>query len=100
MQIVDGDILSTTGANKRFCLRGNPGTTTITVAWHDYPGTPTAAKALINDLDLTVVVGGSLNAPFLGNGAADRVNNVERVRSNSIMHGIITVSYEVLNCPF
>jgi len=58
----------------------------ITLAWTDAPGTPFVNPALVNDLDLTVVVGGST---FLGNvfsgansitgGAADDLNNVESV---------------------
>lgn len=79
LQVVNGDILQTAGTTRKFCLSGLPGSMTVTLAWHDYPGSPAAAKALVNDLDLTVTVGGSSGQQWRGNGATDRINNVERV---------------------
>ena len=76
---MNGDTLQTTGSSRKFCLNGSPGSLTVTLAWHDYPGSPAAAKALVNDLDLSVTVGGSSGQKWQGNGAVDRINNVERV---------------------
>ena len=42
-------------------------------------GSETAAKALVNDLDLTVHVDALGGMSLRGNGVTDRVNNVERV---------------------
>ena len=58
----------------------------VTLAWTDAPGSPNAARELVNDLDLSVTIGG---VTYLGNvfsgaisvagGAADSLNNVESV---------------------
>jgi hypothetical protein len=71
----------------------------VTLAWTDYPSTPIAAKALVNDLDLTVTVGGST---YLGNvfsgpqsvtgGVADSLNNVESVFLPAGVSGSFTVT--------
>jgi hypothetical protein len=53
----------------------------VTLVWTDYPGTPGAAKALVNDLDLEVVAPDGTR--YYGNnataGSRDRVNNAESV---------------------
>jgi hypothetical protein len=58
----------------------------VTLAWTDVPGSTAAAKALVNNLDLTVNAGTNLykgnvfNGAFSTNGgAADGTNNVESV---------------------
>jgi hypothetical protein len=58
----------------------------VTLAWTDAPGSTTASKELVNNLDLTVAVGAKLykgnvfNGAFSTNGgAADGTNNVESV---------------------
>jgi hypothetical protein len=58
----------------------------VTLAWTDVPGSTAAAKALVNNLDLTVNAGTNLykgnvfNGAFSTNGgAADGTNNVENV---------------------
>lgn len=38
--------------------------------WTDYPGSPAARKALVNDLDLTVRAEGYNGMPLLGNGGS------------------------------
>ena len=51
----------------------------MTLVWTDPPADPSVARALVNDLDLTVNAD-SLNGYSLhGNGAKDYVNNVEQV---------------------
>ncbi len=61
----------------------------ITLVWDDYPGTPNAAKTLVNDLDLVVTApNGTRYYPWVldpGNPSAnattgvDKTNNVEQV---------------------
>lgn len=58
----------------------------VTLAWTDAPGSTTASKELVNNLDLTVTVGAKIykgnvfNGAFSTNGgAADGTNNVESV---------------------
>jgi hypothetical protein len=58
----------------------------VTLAWTDVPGSTTASKELVNNLDLTVAVGTNLykgnvfSGAFSTNGgAADGTNNVESV---------------------
>jgi hypothetical protein len=58
----------------------------VTLAWTDVPGSTSAAKELVNNLDLTVAAGTNLykgnvfNGAFSTNGgAADGTNNVESV---------------------
>jgi len=58
VQVVNSAVLSSSGASTKLCLNGLPGIMTITLAWADYPGSQNAAKALVNDLDLTVNVNG------------------------------------------
>ena len=74
-------MIPTTGTTRKFCLAGLTGSLSVTLAWHDYPGSPAAARALVNDLDLSVIVGGASGQKLLGNGGSDHVNNVERVGS-------------------
>ena len=58
----------------------------VTLAWTDVPGSTTASKELVNNLDLTVAAGTNIykgnvfNGAFSTNGgAADGTNNVESV---------------------
>jgi hypothetical protein len=91
--------------NKRYFLgtlsTGGSASQTITVPagtkqlkvmlyWHDKPGSPIAARALINDLDLTVTDGANSYQPWILNASPssvnlpavrgiDRINNIEQV---------------------
>jgi hypothetical protein len=84
LQVVDRAELRTGGADA-YCVRSTGGPLSVALAWQDAPGSPAAAKALVNDLDLEVrssSLGGGL--ALLGNGGGkggepDRVNNVETV---------------------
>ncbi|HEU5098888.1 MAG TPA: S8 family serine peptidase [Roseiflexaceae bacterium] len=73
----------------------------VTLAWTDYPGEPSAAKALVNDLDLEVI--GPNGAHYSGNqglyssgqclraGTWDACNNVEGVIIPQAGAGIYTI---------
>jgi hypothetical protein len=77
-----------------YCLgAGTGGAVGVTLAWTDPPASPAAARSLVNDLDLVVVVvrvaagGAAASTRVLGNGGSrndsalpDSVNNVESVR--------------------
>jgi Subtilase family/Calx-beta domain len=80
----------------------------ISLVWTDYPSTPSASRALVNDLDLKVVApDGTI---YLGNafsggwsvagGGADRINNVENVFVASPVPGAWSVSVRGFNVPF
>ncbi|MGD0615189.1 MAG: S8 family serine peptidase [Verrucomicrobiota bacterium] len=71
----------------------------VTVAWTDPPGSLAAARALVNDLDLTVTVGGETykgnvfsGATSVAGGTADSLNNVESVFLPAGTSGSFTVT--------
>ena len=67
--------------------RGDIGVCTITLAWQDYPGTAGAAKALVNDLDLTVASPtGIVHYPNSLDGP-DHLNNVELIKFRASENG-------------
>ncbi|MBW3622433.1 MAG: S8 family serine peptidase [Armatimonadetes bacterium] len=87
-----------TGEKKRFVFEVEGGTPlALTLAWSDYPGVPSAAKALVNDLDL--VVTGPDGKVLRGNGAEDRLNNVEGIDIPSPATGNYTVEIAAVNVP-
>jgi hypothetical protein len=73
----------------------------VTLAWTDYPGEPSAAKALVNDLDLEII--GPNGAHYSGNqglytagqclraGTWDACNNVEGIIIPQAGAGIYTI---------
>jgi PKD repeat protein len=79
----------------------------VSLVWSDYPSTETAAKNLVNDLDL--VVTGPGGAVYRGNhfgngwsrtgGSADRTNNVENVYVQAPAAGAWTVEVSGHNVP-
>lgn len=70
----------------------------VTLAWSDYPASPAASPALVNDLDLTVYEPGpTLRNPV--NGAADRLNNVEGVDVLTPKLGVYTIVVNGFNVP-
>jgi len=76
----------------------------VTLAWTDAPGSTTASKALNNDLDLTVTVGGATYRGNVFNGAysvtgggADHQNNVESVFLAAGTTGNFTVTITAAN---
>jgi hypothetical protein len=83
----------------------------VTLVWSDYPSTETAAKNLVNDLDLVVTAPDGVTT-YLGNvfsggwsqtgGSADRTNNVENVYVRLAAAGTWTLEvrgYNVANGP-
>jgi hypothetical protein len=61
-----------------------------TLVWMDYPGAVNARKALVNDLDLTAVQGGTTRRGNGGN-ARDTLNNVEMIEFDA-QAGTVTVT--------
>ena len=81
----------------------------ITLAWTDYPGTPGAAKALVNDMDLEII--GPDGTHYYGNAGLytsgqclrdskwDACNNVEGVIIDEALDGTYTVIVHGYNVP-
>ncbi len=76
----------------------------VTLAWTDAPGNPAAANALVNDLDLTVTVGGNTykgnvfsGANSVIGGTPDALNNVESVLLPAGVSGAFTVTATAAN---
>ncbi|MDJ0955138.1 MAG: S8 family serine peptidase, partial [Acidimicrobiia bacterium] len=99
----------TTGATNTYAfVADGAGSLRVSLAWHDYPSTETAAVNLVNDLDLTVTAPDG--TVYTGNvfsggwsavgGSADRLNNVENVYVASAAAGTWTVAVNGFNVPF
>lgn len=74
-----------TGDEHAYCFRVNHGAKKhfkSTLVWMDYPGSPSAAVSLVNNLDLRVV--DETGSVLYGNGAIDYVNNAEQVDVPSV----------------
>lgn len=105
---ISGSIVN--GQTKTYSF--NPGSNGITskimLIWQDIEGTPTAAIALINDLDLKVTSSTSvvtqplildpLNPPASAITGTDHLNNVEQVTLNNT-NGVYTISVSGFNIP-
>ena len=87
---------------------GNP--LRVTLAWTDYPGSLSASKALVNDLDLEVIApngthyygnGGTYTAgsSCLRNGVWDACNNLEGVIIPGAEYGAYTIVVHGANVP-
>lgn len=63
LQVVDRAKMIT-GQSDQYCIRSTGGVLSVTLVWHDYPASPGAARALVNDLDLTVRAAGLNGYPF------------------------------------
>lgn len=104
---VDGDSVST-GTSQAYAFSAAGGAPfKVTLVWSDFPASPSAAIALVNDLDLVVTSPGG--TVYLGNvfsggwsttgGSADRRNNVENVYIQSAEAGTWTVEVRGFNVP-
>lgn len=87
-----------TGESHSYCVRGNGGPLSVTLVWHDYPSSPSAARNLVNDLDLTVRALGLNGIKLLGNGGSsknsavpDTDNNVEQVSLDFLNAGQVAI---------
>jgi hypothetical protein len=82
----------------------------ISLVWTDYPGSPAASKALVNNLDLEVIAPDGKH--YFGNtgvysaghscmrdGKWDRCNNVEGVLIPKALNGTYTVIVHGYNVP-
>jgi len=79
----------------------------ITLVWTDFPASPAARTALVNDLDLVVI--SPDGETYLGNvfkngwsvpgGTADRLNNVENVFVRTATPGAWTIQVRAHNVP-
>lgn len=72
---------------------------TVTIAWTDYPSTPTAAINLVNDLDVTLTDPSSTIHYPNGLSTYDRRNNVEVVDLSSPSTGEYTITVSGHNIP-
>lgn len=77
--------MNTTGQVAKYCLVSTGGTLRITLVWADPPPLPAAALQLVNDLDLTVRADSLSRSTLPGNGAPDRLNNVEQARARALL---------------
>ena len=104
----DGDTV-TTGSNQTYSypVYSSAQPFKVTLVWTDYPGNPSSAQALVNNLNLVVtspggttyrgnVFSGGWSAP---GGTADSVNNVESVYVQNPAVGTWTVRVEGANVP-
>ncbi len=89
-----------TGEEKSFDIDvARKGDVSITMAYTDAPGTAAATKALVNDLDLTVVTpSGETLYPF-GRSAKDSVNNMEQIDLKGAAPGRYHVVVTGANVP-
>lgn len=77
----------------------------VTLAWTDYPGSPSLNGALVNDLDLHVVgPDGTIYYPNNANNAGlgdnyDHVNNIVGITIDTPEAGIYTISVYGFNVP-
>ena len=71
-----------------------------TLAWTDYPATPAAAVALVNDLDLSVITFDGQQLHSNGLATTDRRNTIEQITIHAPTTGTYTVSVRAHNVPF
>ncbi len=109
LDVADVDTGLVTGAmwSKNFFASGGQ-QLKVTLVWTDYPGTLGAAKALVNDLDLTVTAPDGATT-YRGNvfqngmsvigGSEDRLNVEEQVLISTVQPGSYTVTVTGHNIP-
>lgn len=88
----------TTGDIHQYCITAAGGPLSVTLVWTDYPGEPSAALSLVNNLDLVVRAEGLNGQLLLGNGGgvddskeADKANNIEQVTIPSVPAGRVSI---------
>lgn len=99
-----GGLNTSSTYTKRIVVQNSSTPLFITLVWTDFPASPTSSIALVNDLDLEVVLpngtimyGNDFTAPY--NSTRDRRNNVERVHIINPPTGIYTIRIKGYNIP-
>jgi subtilisin family serine protease len=93
--VVDNKAGLATGEEQTFEIKLKAGQKLlVNLVWTDSPGTPSAAKALVNDLDLTVEKSGRVLAQ-----PEDRINNHEIVDLEASARGTYTIRVRGQNVP-
>jgi len=96
IQYHDNICLSTSGSwNFKYFSNNQSEPLRVTLVWTDFPAALSAAKTLVNDLDLKVA---GPNGTYLGNGG-DTINNVEQVELLSPVNGIYNITVSGTNIP-
>jgi PGF-pre-PGF domain-containing protein len=96
MQYHDNISLNTSESwNAKYYSNNNSEPLQITLVWTDHPSIPSAAKTLVNNLDLTVV---GPDGTYLGNDG-DAINNVEQVELLTPVDGIYSITITGADIP-
>jgi PGF-pre-PGF domain-containing protein len=96
MQYHDNISLNTSESwNAKYYSNNNSEPLQITLVWTDHPSIPSAAKTLVNNLDLTVL---GPDGTYLGNGG-DAINNVEQVELLTPVDGIYNITITGADIP-
>jgi len=82
--VAEGSIEETGGEAAYSFTKAGDGPLSATLCWNDYPGTPGAYIALVNDLDITVTVGEDTYYASGKNIHNDFLNNCERIQLKDI----------------
>ena len=82
--VAEGSIEETGGEAAYSFTKAGDGSLSATLCWNDYPGTPGAYIALVNDLDITVTVGEDTYYAGGKNIHNDFLNNCERIQLKDI----------------
>ena len=114
LQVIDSKYGLNTGQyiEYKYSVVGTSDPLVVTLDWYDYPATPGATQALVNDYDLTVIdpsgntykgnvfTGSNPGYTPSNTGAYDHVNNVEEVKivsGQGLTTGIWTVRVSAYN---
>lgn len=93
----------TTGQSQTYTVTAKQGEPLrVTLVWTDYPASANAAKALVNDLDLTLTSPSGktyYGNDFSNRGTADRANNVENVFIANPEAGTWTITVNAYSVP-
>lgn len=91
-------------ANYTYAIKSNKTPLRVSLVWTDYPGSTSASKALVNDLDLkitspsgVVYYGNDFTKPF--DSEIDRLNNVENIFIDNPEVGNYKIEVIAYNIP-
>ncbi|MGC8835285.1 MAG: S8 family serine peptidase, partial [Armatimonadota bacterium] len=100
LQTLDETVGLETGEIRRYSMYVSRNTErlVLALAWSDYPAAPEAGRALVNDLDLILYT--PTGERLLGNGRADRLNNLELIEIKLPRRGMYTATVVARNVPF